>query len=232
MSPKITEIAPRTWAVEDEMVRFFLVEGNDTALMIDTGMTGLDVRAIAASLTDRPVILVNTHADMDHIGGNDAFDSLYIHPSELAVYHHTRPYSGMIHPIYEGDTFDLGGRELEVIHLPGHTPGSITLLDIKNRCLIGGDPIQTGGGIYMFGPYRDMSAYIFSLSRLLDRAEDFELIYPSHADLPVKKGVIPDLIQGAEDILLGKLEGKAEEMHGVPVTTYDIGCSLFFCDRK
>lgn len=231
MSPKVTEIAKRTWAIEDEMVRFFLAEGEDTALLIDTGMTGLDVKSIAASLTDRPLILVNTHADMDHIGSNEAFDSLYIHPSELAVYNHTKPYKGMIHPVYEGDTFDLGGRELEVIHLPGHTPGSITLLDEKLRCLIGGDPIQTGGGIYMFGPYRDMTAYILSLSRLLERSEDFDLIYPSHADLPVKKSVIPDLIQGAEDILLEKIKGIDEEMHGVSITTYDIGCSLFFCDR-
>ncbi|MBR2561453.1 MAG: MBL fold metallo-hydrolase [Eubacterium sp.] len=231
MRPIISEVLDKTWTVEDGDVRFFLAAGEKEALLIDTGMTGLDVKAIAASLTELPVVLVNTHADMDHVSANDAFDSFYMHPSELPVYHRNHSYKETIHPVYEGYRFDLGGRELEVLHVPGHTPGSITILDKENRCLIGGDPIQTGGGIYMFGPYRDMQAYIFGLSHLLSRESEFDTVYPSHADAVVAKDVINKLIVGAHDIMDGKIEGIDEELHGMMITTYDIGISRFFLDR-
>ena len=44
---------------------------------------------------------------------------------------------GMI-PVKEGDIIDLGDRPLEIIDNPGHTPGSIAILEVKNRVLIGG----------------------------------------------------------------------------------------------
>ena len=76
--------------------------------------------------------------------------------------------------MFEGDIIDLGERKLEVVHVPGHTPGSITLLDREERCLIGGDPIQIDGEIYMFGLHRDMEAYVFGLEHLLERAGEFD----------------------------------------------------------
>ena len=228
---KVCEILEKTWAVEDTDVRFFIAAGEKKALVIDTGMTGLDVRAIAAELTDLPPELVNTHADMDHIGSNDAFDSLYMHPSEYPFYLHGSGHGSALLPVFEGSAFDLGGRVLEVIHVPGHTPGSITLLDRENRCLIGGDPIQAGGAVYMFGPHRDMHAYIYGLAHVLRREKEFDYIFPSHAKRKVHKDIIPYLIDGARRILDGKVPGTDEEVHGMPITVYNIGVSRFFFDR-
>ena len=77
-----------------------------------------------------------------------------MHPDEEPNYRRgNRP--GTLLPIREGDVLDLGGRRLEIIHLPGHTPGSIALLDTANRVLISGDPIQDGR-IFMFGRFRDI----------------------------------------------------------------------------
>ena len=231
MELKTTIIDGRTWAIEDGGVRFFVAAGTDRALMIDSGMTGLDVRAAAAELTSLPVDLVNTHGDLDHVAGNRGFSSFYMHPSEAPVYHHGPAGTGTILPVFEGDTFELGGRTLEVIHVPGHTPGSITLLDREARYLIGGDPVQEDGGIYMFGPYRDMEAYCLGLAHLLEYADAFDVVYPSHAKMPVDKEVIGKLLAGAEDILSGKIPGEPAELHGFPILTYDIGVCRFFCDR-
>ena len=132
-------------------------------------------------------------------------------------------------PVFEGDLIDLGGRTLEIIHLPGHTPGSITVLDRENRCLIGGDPIQEDGNIYMFGDHRNMDAYIAGLERLLERG-DFDFIYPSHAKEKVSRDVIPELIDGAKDILAGKIPGKEIGVHGKKVTSCDVGVSRFLCE--
>ena len=222
-------IFDRTWAGLDGGVRIFLLAGEKEALVIDTGMNGLDVRRMVQEVTDLPYRILNTHADRDHIASNAQFEKFYMHPSEAAFYHNVQNGTGTILPVFDGDVIDLGGRELEIIHLPGHTPGSITVLDRNSRSLIGGDPIQENGGIYMFGPHRDMSAYIASLKRL-DLRDDFDRIYPSHAKEEVGREVIPQLIEGAERILSGRADGPEIEMHGRKVRSVDVGIARFLCE--
>ena len=166
MEYEIIQINDRSWRIEDSGVRFFLLTGEERALLVDSGRNVHCARDIAASLTDLPVSLINTHADGDHVGSNGQFESFYMHPAEESNFcREDRP--GKISPILEGDILDLGERKLEVIHLPGHTPGSIALLDVENRVLISGDPIQDGR-IYMFGPFRNMQTYIKGLAHLRD----------------------------------------------------------------
>ena len=222
------ELFRDTWALEDNGVRVFLLAGKEKALVIDTGMTGADLSAEIRLHTDLPYSLLNTHADRDHIGGNRSFEEFYMHPSEAAFYRNTQGGTGKMLPVFNGDVIDLGDRELEIIHLPGHTPGSITVLDRKNRCLVGGDPIQEDGGIYMFGAHRDMEAYIASLERLMLR-RDFDFIYPSHAKEKVGRDAIPLLIDGARRILAGEIAGTEEERHGRKITVFDAGVSRFLC---
>ena len=65
--------------------------------------------------------------------------------------------SGKIVPVHDGDIIELGDRPLKIIETPGHTPGSIAILDIKKRRIFTGDPIQDGR-IFMFGVQREMHA--------------------------------------------------------------------------
>jgi glyoxylase-like metal-dependent hydrolase (beta-lactamase superfamily II) len=226
MQVPVTQLYENTWAIEDNGVRIFVLNGTERAMVIDTGMTGLDVRSLAGGLTPHPLFLVNTHADMDHTGSNAQFASFYLHPAEEAVYRRGGG-AGEIIPVVEGDTIDLGSRVLEIIHLPGHTPGSIAVLDRDHRVLISGDPIQRNGRIFMFGPHRDMHAYIESLHKLEGRISEFDEIWPSHADIPVTTDTIRLLADGAEAILAGNVQGVAEEMHGHRITAYDLGfCTI------
>ena len=231
MAEQIMKLYDHTWAYEDMGVRIFILAGAEKALVIDTGMTGLPVRDIERQVTDLPLILLNTHADPDHIAGNAAFDEFYMHPSETIVYHNIHHGKGRMLPVFDGDVIDLGGRTVQVVHVPGHTPGSITVLDGKQRCLIGGDPIQEDGEIYMFGLHRDMEAYIAGLERLWKREEEFDYIYPSHAKVKVDKAVIRKLISGAEGILTGKYTGVEKEVHGNKIISVDVGVSRFLCDH-
>ena len=227
---QIVKLYENTWAAEDGNVRIFILAGTEKALMIDSGTTGIPVLDIARKVTDLPVMLLNTHADPDHIAGNDAFEEFYMHPSEAIVYHNIHHRSGRILPVFDGDELDLGGRTVQVVHVPGHTPGSITVLDREQRCLIGGDPIQEDGDIYMFGLHRDMEAYIAGLERLWTRKSEFNFIYPSHAKQKIGKRVIPELIAGAKDILAGKCTGTEKEVHGKKILSVDVGVSRFLCD--
>lgn len=229
MDHTIIQMNENTWRIEDKGVRFFLLAGTERALLIDSGMTIHNARDIAATLTDLPIVLLNTHADMDHIGSNAQFDSFYMHPAEAANYRRWGG-TGEIIPIAEGDTLDLGGRPLRIIHLPGHTPGSVAVLDVQNRTLISGDPIQEHGRIFMFGSHRDMHAYIDSLAHLEEYGGEFDELWPSHADLPIGKEAIGKLREGALAVLAGKVEGRREEMHGHPIVAYDLGLAALLCD--
>ena len=209
----IIKINDQTWRFEEEGVRFFLLTGKDKALLIDSGMMTPNARELAESVTDLPLELLNTHADRDHIAGNAAFDWCWMHPSEGIVYHNIQKHPGAVRYVWEGDVMDLGERELEIIHLPGHTPGSIAILDRKYRALISGDPIQTGQ-IYMFGLHRDLPSYVASLERLAARLDEFDYIYPSHAAFPVTPDLVPALIADAKKVLNGEIEPEVREVHG------------------
>lgn len=226
MNYEIIQMNRNTWRIEDGGVRFFLLAGKEKALLVDSGMTVANAKEIAQSLTDLPLFLLNTHADRDHIACNDQFDQFYMHPDEEPVYRRSgKP--GKILPVRQGDVIDLGERKLEIIELPGHTPGSIAVLDISSRVLISGDPIQRNGRIFMFGSHRNMNAYIESLERLEKRIEDFDEIWPSHADIPISTDTIGMLKEGAKDILAGKVQGQDTEMHGHKIKAYDLGfCTI------
>ncbi len=228
MDYQIVQINRNSWRIEDSGVRFFLLAGSERALLVDSGRNVHTARDIASALTELPVMLLNTHADRDHVGSNAQFESFYMHPDEEANYRQGGR-GGVILPVREGDVIDLGGRELEIIHLPGHTPGSIALLDRDARVLISGDPIQDGR-IYMFGPFRDMGLYIRSLEHLQGWRDRFDEIWPSHASLPILPGMIDSLHDGARDVLEGKVTGRPEEVYGSKITAYDLGFATFLCD--
>lgn len=201
-----------TWRFEDNGVRFFLLLGNVKAALIDTGMNTPDARAMAEELTDLPLVLINTHADPDHISGNGAFEEFYMSPAEEDNYR-SHNGTGNIIPVKEGDIIDLGDRPLRIIDIPGHTPGSIAILDEKNRILISGDTVQDGN-IFMFGKYRNLDDYIESLKHLAIYNEQYDDIYPMHGTIPVKKELISDLLEGAQEIKNGQASGTAVEMFG------------------
>ncbi len=86
MDTEIIKINENSWRIEDSGVRFFLLTGTDRALLVDTGRNIDNAREIAESLTTLPVMLVNTHADGDHVAGNGKFDAFYMHPDEEPNY--------------------------------------------------------------------------------------------------------------------------------------------------
>ena len=217
-----------TWRIEDGDVRFFLFCGTEKAALIDTGLNVPDARSIAEGLTDLPLILINTHADPDHISGNAAFDEFYMSPKEEDNYRE-RGGSGKLIPVTEGDVIDLGDRPLRIIDIPGHTPGSIAILDEKNRVLISGDSVQDGK-IFMFGKFRDIGTYTESLKHLSEYDGRYDEIYPMHGTFPVKPDLIGNLLKGAQDIQNGLVSGKTVKLFGNSVCLYKFDYAGFLCE--
>ena len=227
---EIIKMSEDTWRVEDNDVRFFLLVGKKKALLIDSGMQINNAKEIAQQLVSLPIELLNTHADRDHIGSNAEFEAFYMHPAEASNYYNTQKKTGSFIPVENGDVIDLGDRKLEIITIPGHTPGSVALLDINNRVLYSGDTVQDGT-IFMFGVQREFHAYIQSLKKLETLKDRFDIIYPSHGTIPVKPDLISQLHASALSILEGNVEATNVEFHGMTVKQYDAGCAAFWCEK-
>lgn len=144
----VTKLNDRIYLLDDagESTGYVIV-GTKAALVVDTMYGRQDVRALAATITDLPLTLINTHAHPDHIAGNHFFDEAYVHPADFPLIERYMPpehkaNAPRLIAVQEGDQFDLGGLHTEIYDMPGHTPGEICILLREERALLTGDGIN------------------------------------------------------------------------------------------
>lgn len=198
MEFKVKKIRENFWCIEQDPARCFLIEGRDCSLLVDSLISG-NLRELCTQISPKPIKLVLTHGDFDHVGCMGQFENVYMHPAEFNHYEIKNKKTISALPIWENDIIDLGGYCFEIIHLPGHSPGSIALLEKNKGFLIGGDSVQAGS-VYMFGPGRNMSAYKASMKKLIELSCHFNCVFSSHDDLIVESSVIEELYSLADDI--------------------------------
>lgn len=115
----LRQIDEQAWAIEQDFVRCFLIVGEEKVLLLDTGAEPVEIMGLIRSVTDREVVLVQTHGDGDHTANSGRFPVIYAHPAEFDVILRFRPeLAGLLRPVREGDVFDLGGFALEVVEAP------------------------------------------------------------------------------------------------------------------
>lgn len=147
------EIAPGTWQILSSGDYHYLLAGEGEAIAIDTGYGAGDLRAYLESLCGLPVrAVINTHDHFDHTANNGYFDLAYMGAETVPLA--TRPFpsfAGVEFPkalevpaVGDGDVIPLPGRELEIIKIPDHAPGSIAILDRRERLLFSGDEFMPG----------------------------------------------------------------------------------------
>ena len=169
---EVYEVSPKVFAIYEpkqaEEVISYLIVGTRRAVLFDTGMGIGDIKRVATSLTELPIVVVNSHTHVDHVGGNWQFSDVAGMNTEftkknargsrtdaqaeidqenlcgaLPAGFDTAQYStrawNITQNIHDGSKFELGGRTLEVIATPGHTPDAIALLDHANGLLFTGD---------------------------------------------------------------------------------------------
>ena len=115
---EIIRIDRQTWRIEDGMVRFFVLEGDEKALMIDSGMNTPDAVKYAKELSDKPLEMLNTHADRDHISGNGAFEKIYMSSNEEANYRAAGGAEEIAAGRVKGEERDMFGNKVMCYQFP------------------------------------------------------------------------------------------------------------------
>ena len=83
----IKQIRPNVHLIDDAgESTCYLITGSEKALLVDTANGYEDLNEIVRSLTNLPVIVVNTHGHGDHIYGNVYFEEAWLHPADFALY--------------------------------------------------------------------------------------------------------------------------------------------------
>jgi glyoxylase-like metal-dependent hydrolase (beta-lactamase superfamily II) len=226
-----TRLADHVWAIDEHWVQCYLIEGTKGAVLFDCCASGgADFVATVASLTDKPVDLVFSHTDGDHTGAQEFFETPALHPAEYDYYVSKGNAGKPVRPVWEGDVIDIGSVELEVILLPGHTPGSIALLDRAARHLYCGDTISDAW-IYLFGPGRNLPALIESLRKLEQLTPSFDAIHPGHGTKSLDPSWVRRTRLVAQQLDDGELIG-APAPNGLPCLLYsDDGVNLLYQPR-
>lgn len=226
----IEKINPNTWCLNDGFVRGYLLCGREKAVLIDTCASAPDAKKLAESVTDLPVILVNTHGDGDHIAGNAVFRQFYMHPADYANCNVAArcPDSTLV-PLADGDVIDAGGRPLEIIAIPGHTYGSVAILDRDARILYSGDSVQDGH-IYMFGDHRQPEAFAASLDKLAAAMDRFDAVRPAHGTPELPAQIVCTVRDAWNSVLAGSVPSHPEALHGRTVQTYEADGCGFYCN--
>lgn len=227
MKTTLLKLTDRIWAIDQVMVRSFLIVGSEKALLLDTGASDVALPALIRSVTELPLVVIHSHGDGDHTENDSKFPRIYAHPAEFPIIHRFRPdLCTELLPVHGGDIFDLGGILLEVVEAPGHTPGSICLLDRENRILFSGDTLGHGP-VFLFGDHRDVHTYRKTLDAL-ESITDYDIIYPCHNTCPVDKAVIRELKAAVDGALSGTIIPTENDMpmpDGLCPKVYSVGKS-------
>ena len=274
-----TRLADNTYLIgEPPHVNSFLLVGDRRAVLFDSGMGISNIRTVVEELTDRDLLVVNSHYHFDHVGGNRLFQHVAIHSEgvgplkagpdpdwlkryfdySLSMLKKFRVYkeiddqffrlltpeqsprplptdfrleewqSEAVSPtqiLEDGDVLQLGGRSLQVIHTPGHTPDCICLLDEASGALFAGDTISTGP-IYAHLPDSDVDRFRRSVHGLYEEYRaSIKVVYPAHMLRYVAPpSIVADVATGFDAVVSGQVTGEsAEDVFGDAVIEYPFG---------
>jgi glyoxylase-like metal-dependent hydrolase (beta-lactamase superfamily II) len=194
----IFSLGGEDFEVEDNI---WLVGDDDEVLVIDAAH---DASAIVDGVgARRPVAIVCTHGHNDHINAApELADSvgarIGLHPSDRMLWNAVHADRAPDFELSAGDSVEVAGTTLEVIHTPGHTPGGVCLYDSAQGRLFGGDTLFQGGPGATGRDYSDFEMIIDSIrERLLTLPPD-TVVYPGHGETTTISAEAPHLQEWIE----------------------------------
>lgn len=218
----------------------YLVTGDQITVLLDTGSGYGDLKQYIEDnhLNQHEIIVILTHGHHDHMGGADSFDEIYMNLKDLSVFEmfgqeesrleyakEMEKQFGIqvpdlipttkktIKPIEDHQIFDLGNIHIQMIPVPGHTPGMMCPLIIEERTIIFGD--ACGVSVLLMDDYSsNVSEYKESLLHLKTWEKDYDTIYRNHGTFFSQKDLLDNVIECCDLILKHQDAHQPVTMHG------------------
>lgn len=205
----------KTWTIMNGKQFTYVLVGDEKAVLIDTFYGYGDFRAFVETITDKPLMVINTHGHFDHTGGNSFWPKCWM--SEFATHECKNAFGPELkaimdshaYPDYEcgilsdGDVIELGNHTLEIIKIGAHSDGSIAILDKTERILYTGDELEAGQVLC-----GNFEKHLASMLKLKEREDEFDYINSAHNGTHLVKSYIDDFIE----LDRGMIAGTAEKM--------------------
>lgn len=217
-----------------EETHAYLLNGTERSLLIDTGLGICNIYDEVIKLTDKPVTAVATHIHWDHVGGHKFFPDFYAHKDELNWLNGEFPltleqikdmvvnrcdlpegYNVDNYKFFQGtptivlkdnDIIDLGGRSIQVLHTPGHSPGHMCFFEKERGYLFTGDLVYKDT-LFAYYPSTDPKAYLKSIERVTTLP--VKKVFPAHHSLDIH----PEILIRMRDAFR-QLESEGKLHHG------------------
>lgn len=226
---KIDMLDDQTWIIEeyDEItsVYMYLLTGTMQGILIDTGMGAIPLYDICRELTHLPITVLLTHGHVDHIGGTNQFKDVFLHKEDWNTYQlHSGdlrkqfsdidlpPVKERVSFMQDGNVFNLGERTVQIIHTPGHSLGSVCILDQERKWLFTGDTCCKAHVLLQMDYSASLETYSKTMKNLLSRSEEYNLTWPGHHEKPVEIDVLKQFLEATEGILAEILHGNEVEI--------------------
>ncbi len=241
--------------IEDiSVTKMYLIEGTQRALLIDTGIGFRGLRETVEKLTKLPYDVVLTHGHGDHCGAAGEFEEVYIckedkdlfysnqgikvrldysrsmcekycPPEALAGTDFSRGLPHKVKFLNDEEKFELGGRCVTVIKVPGHTGGTAALYDDRTRSMIIGDACNPS--TYVFSDEAtDIESYRQSVKKIISWLPQTDHLLVSHEygeyDMEIPKDTPKNVLECCNRVLDGCDDAEVFERSNVLGNTQEI----------
>lgn len=230
-SEKINERMTAIRSMTGEIM--YLIEGDDTAVLVDTCVGVGHLRSFVEKLTDKPVTVVLTHGHIDHAMGASEFERVYMNPADEEIYwsmsglEGRKAYirgnlSGILpdfgeedyvltqdftyEPLRDKASFDLGGIHVTAHSLPGHTKGTMVLLIPELKFLITGDACNPATFLFDANSCT-VETYRRNLTAAAaELAGSYDRVFSCHHDMELAADIMKNVIDVCDVIMKGKAD--------------------------
>ncbi len=210
-------------------VKTYLLVGQEKALLIDSGYGKEDLAKEVRKITDKPVVVFLTHGHLDHANGAYRFEDVYLHPNDEIIYKsHLNP--DFVHQYFKNldipqvttkeipiGEYDLGGRVVKVIHTPGHTLGSISVLDPFSGIAFVGDFINPWDTWLGLDESTSVEEYLNTLKYFKQEITNCGInkLYSGHNELAMSTKYIDNYITLCRQIISGDITKAKKKDKGI-----------------
>ncbi len=217
----VSRIDAATFSIHESHYRqlniAYVIKGQTRAILVDSGSGTRDIAFVADKVTKKPMTVVASHVHYDHIGSHAAFQQVAMADlpelrARVEHNHYTPTMGSSLYPWRQGfdvtewwkpgDVIELGGRRISVVHTPGHSSDSITLVDREAGYAFVGDLLY-GGDLDAWLPGADLEAWLESTRTLLRDFPEIRRVFGAHEkgsmtreDLVALEATLASIVEG------------------------------------